>query len=301
MEKLKRKRPPPRERRIHCDRSIASFQRNRGVLANIRETTGIYEDDFEEIFRATRHKIVKPRGKYTHRESIRKEVSTSLRPRCRLLLFLQYLRERPGYRLLGERWSISRTQVSRELRHLLPILYCHLTSRNIIIFPPLMTPSTFHQVVGAIDCSSHFRNRVHPRQADYYRGDKHAFFITAQVVCSLQGVLYSVCLGLGHNNDQGMLHITGMTEKLSQLGIYLLADGGYSHPRLICPDSFQTKDWNNTQKKLRSIVERVFGLVKRWEFANLTVFQSPEFQQYSLMTIYNLVQIRLLQHPLASQ
>jgi hypothetical protein len=36
-------------------------------------------------------------------------------------------------------------------------------------------------VSGAIDCTSHFRNRVHPRQGDYYCGDKRGHFISDQV------------------------------------------------------------------------------------------------------------------------
>lgn len=37
---------------------------------------------------------------------------------------------------------------------------------------------------GAIDCTSHYRQRVHPGQSFFYRGDKRAHFITAQVYFS---------------------------------------------------------------------------------------------------------------------
>jgi len=47
---------------------------------------------------------------------------------------------------------------------------------------PLATQPGFEGVVGAIDCTSHFRCRVHPRQGDYYRGDKGGHFLTAQVM-----------------------------------------------------------------------------------------------------------------------
>lgn len=57
--------------------------------------------------------------------------------------------------------------------------------------------------VFIIDCTPHYRDRVHPGQHLFYRGDKHAHFLTSQVVCSLKGLVYNVVLAKGHNNDQG--------------------------------------------------------------------------------------------------
>jgi hypothetical protein len=67
-------------------------------------------------------------------------------------------------------------------------------------------------------CTSHYRNRVHPRQGDYYRGDKHAHFLNAQVVVDLDGTILHVALGLGHNNDKGMFILTGMKEYVTAKG-----------------------------------------------------------------------------------
>jgi hypothetical protein len=38
--------------------------------------------------------------------------------------------------------------------------------------------------MGAIDCTVYFRNRVHPWQANWNRGDKHAFAIN---ICLVSG------------------------------------------------------------------------------------------------------------------
>jgi len=66
----------------------------------------------------------------------------------------------------------------------------------------------FEGVSGAIDGTCHFRNRIHPRSGDLYRGDKHAHFVGAQVVCGLDGKYFRVILTLGHNNDSGALKLT---------------------------------------------------------------------------------------------
>ena len=97
---------------------------------------------------------------------------------------------------------------------------------NEIHFPTEWIPHSFEEVSGAIDCSAHYRNRIHPGQALLYRGDKHAHFLSAQVVTSLQGVIYSVHIGLGHNNDKGMLLLSNMKEYLGDNNLKWLADNG---------------------------------------------------------------------------
>jgi len=188
----------------------------------------MFEDDFEA------------NGNVTHEHS--------LSSRSRLLMAIHFLREHPSYKTFKLIYHISKSTISRNIHFIMPKLYLAL---NEISWPVTFQPS-WEGVVGAIDCSAHYRYRVHPRQADFYRGDKHAFFITAQVICSLQGCIWNVCLGLGHNNDAGMLNIIG--------------DRGYHYLRIIIPDDKKDKTWNDTQKSMRSIVERVFGLNILWRF-----------------------------------
>jgi hypothetical protein len=58
-------------------------------------------------------------------------------------------------------------------------------------------------VAGAIDGTCHYRERIHPRQADFYRGDKHRHFLLASVVTVMCGLFTHIDLVQGHNNDQG--------------------------------------------------------------------------------------------------
>lgn len=107
-----------------------------------------------------------------------------------LLLLLEFLRHYPSYYQLTRLYGVSKTEISRQINNNLPILM-NILSKN---FNKIQLPENYKvvfisknnelvRVVGAVDCTSHYRNRVHPGQADYYRGDKHAHFVTDQV-CS---------------------------------------------------------------------------------------------------------------------
>jgi len=137
--------------------------------------------------------------------------------------------------------------------------------------------------LAAIDCTSHFRERTHPKQAEFYRGDKHAFFWNAQVVISLSGNILNVQLLMGHNNDQGSFNKTAMGEMLERLALFWLADSGYHH-RLIRPTDEKGAIWNNKQKGLRSIVEVTIGIWPKTGFLQRKRFVfHPNFMPHFLL------------------
>ncbi len=97
-------------------------------------------------------------------------------------------------------FNISRAQVKKEVDHIAPKIWAYQSSLQLIHPPTNWVQHSFEHVsgnifffgyhtsynydyiiLGAIDCTSHFRCRVHPRQADWYRYDKAGFFITSQV------------------------------------------------------------------------------------------------------------------------
>lgn len=131
---------------------------------NVFQTTGLFEDQFEEIFRQVQHLIMQPRVG-THSTRVTK---TSLSPRFRLLLVLEFLRHYPRYFVLAKLYNISVSQVGREIYHIIPKLCANI---HYISWPLVWRPHTClgdWRISAAIDCTSHFRNRVHPRQADWY-------------------------------------------------------------------------------------------------------------------------------------
>jgi len=156
-----------------------------------------------------------------------------------------------------------------------------------------------------IDCTSHFHRRVHPGQALYYRGDKHAHFLTAEVVTSSEGFPYHVTIGLVHINDKGMFNL-GIRSYVEKNNLVGLSDRGYQHPLLIQPDNvaMATRLNNETLEQFsyvhsayRSPGEVINSLTKNWAFASTLCSQMPEFQAVSLMLIYNLVSMVMMECP----
>jgi len=214
-----------------------------------------------------------------------------------MLMVLDWIRNYPSYYSLGATYGISSSTVCKEINHIVPLLMETLNDMNIIKWPDSFKEG-FEGSVGAIDCSSHFRNRVHPGQANYFRHDKAAFFLTVHAVTGLDGCIYSVCIGLGHNNDKGMLILSGMKSILQSQKFKLLADGGYSlRLFLITPQEILSPEWNR-QKAARSVVEVIFSHIHAWKAADINFKQCPETQAMVLMTIYQLEALKLLQFPL---
>ena len=115
----------------------------------------------------------------------------------------------------------------------------------------------------------------------------------------MKGIIVDVILGLSHNNDQEMLKLTKTDQFLEHADVWWLVDRDYTHIHLVVPDDRKyDKEWNNTQKGLRSVVETVIGCVKAYSPAGSKFRQSPELQQLALLTIYNIVNMRLKEYPL---
>jgi len=147
----------------------------------------------------------------------------------RLLLVLTWLRKYPNLVDLKDKFDVSESTSKREVDFLLSILVENL---NIIKWPEV-PEKDWESCVG----SPHYKNRTHPKQADYYRGDKHAFFINSQVVVSPKGQLLEVVLGKGRNNDQSMFKQSGLIHRLITNDFKLLGDGGYHHRLIVTPDT----------------------------------------------------------------
>lgn len=98
-----------------------------------------------------------------------------------LLLVLHWLCDLPKLQNLALLFGVDKSTVSHLISKVLPKIYVSVHHLSPISFPPTIKPHEFEAVIGAIACTSHLWWRVHPCQADWYRGDKHAFSITAQV------------------------------------------------------------------------------------------------------------------------
>jgi len=145
----------------------------------------------------------------------------------------------------------------------------------------------------------HFRKRVHPGSLEYYRGDYKDYFLTTQIVVGFDGQLWSVHIGLGHNNDMNMFQLSRVGHLLMEGNVHLLADRGYiSQTNLVSPREMPDEDRNATHKRLRAIVERVFGFAKNWRALSERFPLSPEMQRICLFSVYQIVAKILNDFPL---
>jgi hypothetical protein len=253
---------------------------------------GVTKAEFNEIYNRMMPMLVRPR-----RGTARIEAKRILHPKAELALCLNYLREGGRYRRLVKLFRVDKSIISRTLRSTLPKLLVVL--RGNISFPKELPPSV-NGVQGAIDCTAHFRRRVHPGQALFYRADKRGHFWYAQVVVGLQGEVWDVKLVAGHNNDQGALHLTGMSDLLAEKELYLAGDGGYSHPHIITMDEHNSPRFNYMISSLRSVVESVNGYSKTYMVAAEVSALSPELHAVALMCIWELTAYHLKKLPLRS-
>jgi hypothetical protein len=263
------------------------------------EETGLFWKEFKQLFNNVASRMLVPRTGSRY-------IALTLSPRARLAMVLNYFRDGGSYKRVAAHYGVTKAFVSRELYFLVPKIYCEVWDQ---IELPRFWPTyrfehaslgeiTFIEVSAAIDCTSHFRSRVHPGQANWYRGDKHGFFYSVQLVTSLNGVIFEAKVLLGHNNDKGALNITGTKQFMEDKNLYWLADGGYSYHRLIRPNDTESDSWNNEQKSLRSIVEVVAGMAKNWRVMDEKFRPRPELQELIIMIVYNLTNMYLKKFPL---
>jgi len=210
--------------------------------------------------------------------------------KIRLLIVLNWLRDYPKLTALARKYNVSTTTISRDINFILPILYTRLQ----LIQPPsdwndLQVGDKGAQFI--IDCTSHFRNRVHPGQRLLYRGDKHAHLLTAHIIISVDGNIIRVDIGLGHNNDPGMMYLSEFDTFIEDNNIMGLADRGYGHHLLITPNDVGEGE-RKEHGKYRSIVENVIGKVKTYYFASHRVRVSPELHAVGVMICYQLATLK---------
>ena len=120
-------------------------------------------------------------------------------------MILSWFRSGFSLRSLANQWNTSVMFCFREIRHIIPILLQKIKvirlfdEKFLKAFPYQLDE---HPVHGALDCTIHRRDRVHPGQYKYYRSDNHCHFLTSQVIVALSGLYAHVAISNGHNNDQ---------------------------------------------------------------------------------------------------
>lgn len=123
----------------------------------------------------------------------------SLPPKWQLIHFLFMLRHHPKHKILSSLFSVSSGTSSDIKKRLLPIVYEQTSSLSSIQWPSNWNsiPIGFCGSQILIDCTSHMRNRVHPGQQLYYRGDVGGHQLTSQIITDVHGVPIDIVIALG--------------------------------------------------------------------------------------------------------
>lgn len=230
--------------------------------------------EFLEVYFRTKNDIQKPRiysslmaGKKPPIDSRKCKLSTI----NRLLMVIVWIANYLKWYQIREIFHISKSTLSLELRHILPILVENFFGE--IVMPEhlcrLEGSSNVHRlVIGAIDCT-HFKiQRPSVMQSVFYRGDKCIHSLIAQAIVDIQGRMLHFTVGYpGSKNDQDVLFFSNISTHIGERK--LLADGGYrvsdAVPRhrvdLVTPDRATNL---RAQRMERMVVEVSFGYMKRF-------------------------------------
>ncbi len=130
--------------------------------------TGLPHTYVWSIFLKTTSLIREPRNPFNKKKSTKCSIS----PFTRLYIILCLIRKgETSAKDLAIRFNVSNSFISRDKKHILPILY---TSVSVIrffkpnVFGWLVHSWNTHVIAGAIDGTCHFRDRIHPGQSNWY-------------------------------------------------------------------------------------------------------------------------------------
>lgn len=273
-------------------RGVSWYDDSRSVM----DDTGLSPDEFDELYQRMLPRLTAPR--VTASGPKRRAIARTWSPCTRLFIVLRWIRHQESYRRLANVFGGSAATISREIWDTIPKLYVEL--KDTLQLPTAAEMAALpsrYGAKGAIDCTAHIRNRVHPWSTEYYRGDLHEHFIAAQLMCRLDGKMWDVQLAPGHNNDQGLFNVTGVEATLEALNARLLADKGYWSHYVVRPDDL-AGDYRRQHSGFRSVVEQNFSLVHLFGASSMKFRASPELQEMVLMIVYALVYLKCRNAPL---
>lgn len=263
---------------------------------NFTDDTGLTPALFETLYLRMLPRLAGPR--ITADGPKKRVIARTWTPMTRLFIVLRWLRHQESYRRLAHAFGGTAATISREIWDVIPKLYVEFKDTLQLPTAEEMAnlPHRF-RAAGAIDCTAHLRNRVHPWSTEYYRGDLHEHFIAAQLMCALNGKPWDVQLAPGHNNDQGLFNTTGVEEMLETRDERLLADMGYTSDFVVRPDDLGG-ELRLRHSGFRSVVEQNFALVHMFAASGQKFRGTPELQEMVLMIVYALVFLKCAEQPL---
>jgi hypothetical protein len=212
-------------------------------------------------------------------------------------VFCEFLKTGQSALDLARKYGVSLPAMKRTIEW----MAIHLrASLDTIELPEELWSAGRFDTAGAIDCSVHRRNKVHPMQDSFYCYDKRCHFLASQVIVDHLGCILRVVIGRGHNNDQGMFNLSDVESMLVDKKVSLLTDLGYARRgcqivRPIaeedCEYDIAAQVFNRSQASERAKVEHAISWWKKWKFAANHCQYPPQFQAICLIITAQLQQL----------
>jgi hypothetical protein len=287
------RRTQPRHRNLLPRNRTGMLRR----IMNVHDSTGLDGDEFNELLQRTAFRIAQPRRQ--NGRPGRRLTAANLLVEDRLFLVLVFLRSNGYYHDLAREFQVSRSYISREIRHVVPIICSEL--HNEVRWPQGVPPGdpALHGAQGMIDCTAHWRVEV-PGDRSYFRRDIAMPNIGAQVVTSLSCEIWDIVFFAGHNNDQGIYCTSGMNANLQRRSITLLSDMGYRAPQLLRPDAVMPDDpyFEAKHRAMRAAIERTFWINESWSVSGQVCRLPLEIHLYALDATWRLTAWNMRRKPM---
>jgi hypothetical protein len=287
------KRKQPRERNLLPRNRTGMLRR----IMNVHDSTGLDGNEFNELLQRTSVRIALPRRRAG--QAGRRSTAANLLVEDRLFLALVFLRSNECYHDLAREFQVSPAFLSREVRHIVPIICSEL--HNEVRWPQVQPPGDpdVHGAQGMIDCSAHWRHEI-PGDLSWFRRDIAMPNLGVQVVTSLSCEIWDIVFFAGHNNDQGIYTATGMNDNLRRRGIRLLSDMGYRGTQLLRPDDVMPGDnyFEAKHRASRAAIERLFWFNQGWSVAGQICRLPIELHLYAVDATWRLTAWLMRRNPM---
>lgn len=292
LNRAKVNRPPSKATLMHAQRVkwrengyVELFQQGRWTWE-----TGLSEEHFQYVVKLVADKYATTSLEFKKR---RPRV-LCLEAQVALLCVMLRTGDQPSE--LALRYDLAVASLRRCLFWMLPLMRSSLQEVYFDENPAECPLGT----VGIIDATTHPRDRVHPGEDTFFRGDKKVHFVSSQVVVDHSGYVNSITIAKGHNNDRGLYRLSEMDAFLVEQNWTLLADQGYSDERLLTaiskgeelldPYSFASL-LNRQIHASRGLIEAVNSWMKNWKFLERKCKILPKAQAMFIVVAANLYNI----------
>lgn len=219
-----------------------------------------------------------------------------------VFIVLKRLKSGESFRNLSHRLCISKTTIHKLFKPTLCILLSKLNNINI-------NNSKFHfndndkVIIGCIDNTTSYRNRIHPGSGTLYRTDKKGHFLTSMIIIDLFGSsILHVSIFRGHNNDKSCFKLSGLKDFLQDNKLYLLSDMGYSSVNIIDTRNkeFKERFVGGFQSSCRSIIENLFGnqSIGSWNIFTGKNKDQLEIHGLSIRLAYEIMNLMMQEKPM---